>query len=136
MHIRRSSKHIQTELPGLGQAAAPHTSGGWLDTTRCRIARQDEDHSIPRRNVLEGAGVPVLQLLSRAKGITIGLYPYRFTGKRVTFLVIMVVLLRMDLRMELNKVSQRASQRAAKDRGRIGSESSEEEESDALPIGP
>jgi hypothetical protein len=30
----------QTELPGLGQAAAPHTSGGWLDTTRCRIQGQ------------------------------------------------------------------------------------------------
>jgi hypothetical protein len=30
----------QTELPGLGQAAAPHTSGGWLDTTRCRTHSQ------------------------------------------------------------------------------------------------
>ena len=30
----------QMELPGLDQAAAPHTSGGWLDTTRCRIQGQ------------------------------------------------------------------------------------------------
>jgi hypothetical protein len=74
--------------------------------------------------------VPVLQLLNQAKGATIGLSSYRFTGHRVPFLVSMVVLLRMDLRMELNK----ASQRAAKDLGRIGSESSGDEESDALPI--
>jgi hypothetical protein len=46
--------------------------------------------------------VPVLQLLSLAKGITIGLGSYRFTGHRVPFLVSMVVLLRMDLRMEIS----------------------------------
>jgi hypothetical protein len=29
--------HAQTELPGLGQAAATHTSGGWLGTARYRV---------------------------------------------------------------------------------------------------
>jgi hypothetical protein len=33
----------QMELPGLGQAAAPHTSGGWLDTaSRCRIKAREK----------------------------------------------------------------------------------------------
>jgi hypothetical protein len=48
--------------------------------------------------------------------------------------VSIVVLLRMDLRMEFNKASQRAAQRAAKDLGKIASGSSDDEESDALPI--
>jgi hypothetical protein len=78
--------------------------------------------------------LPVLQLINQAKGTTIGLGSYRFTGHRVPFLVSMVVLLRMDLRMEFNKASQRAAQRAAKDLGRIGNELSDDEESDALPI--
>ena len=77
--------------------------------------------------------LPVLQLLSLAKGTNVGLSPYRFTEKRVPFLVSMVVLLRMDLPMEFNKASQR-SQRAAKDLGKIGNGSSSDEVSDALPI--
>jgi hypothetical protein len=74
--------------------------------------------------------LPVLQLLHLPKGTTIGPGSYRFTGKLVPFLVGMVVLLRMNLRMELN----RAYQRAAKGLGNIGSESPDDEESDALPI--
>ena len=61
--------------------------------------------------------LPVLQLLNLAKGIIIGLGSHRFIGKRVAFLVSMVVLLRMELRMELNKASQRADQRTAKGLG-------------------
>jgi hypothetical protein len=58
--------------------------------------------------------LPVLQLLNLAKGATIGLHQYRFTGNRVPFFVSMVVLLRMDLPMELNKASQRAAKKVGK----------------------
>jgi hypothetical protein len=32
----------QTELPGLGQTAAPHASGGWLDTAGAGFKAREE----------------------------------------------------------------------------------------------
>jgi hypothetical protein len=37
--------------PGPG-SCPPHASGGWLDTTRCRIARPEKKGASPRRNLV------------------------------------------------------------------------------------